>query len=286
MARPSKTIDEYSFAARPLLFSYGTQQCGIATGFFWKHGAQVFLVTNWHNVTGLDPSSGQPIHSQGCRPTNFEVSFFSVAGDNTFAIRSFDLYSNGKPRWLVHHEHGKLADVVAMPVKVPDGHTAHPINTLSHQDMKIRVGHDLFILGFPFATTIFDRGGVPTWKRASLASEPEWQMASEVYSLVDTASRSGMSGAPVIRRTFSSTELKDGTYRIGGASKFFGIYAGRIVSSNKEDLQLGRVYERDIVEEVVTFGVPDTSAEEPPGAEKKTKLISSQHLSSANTMEL
>ncbi len=283
----TKTIDEYSFAARPALFCYGNQGLGVATVFFWSCGESIYLITNWHNVTGVNPITGENIHRHGGRPTNLEVAFLSANKTVDYQLRSFQLYDEKEvPFWKVHKEHGRNVDVIALPIKVPDGYSSFPINEIQERPLKIRVGHELFILGFPFSTSIFDRGGIPIWKRASLASEPEWVLSSEQYNLVDTASRPGMSGAPVVRRAFSGAELDNGQISLSGGSRFFGVYAGRLTSSSKEDAQLGRVFERKLVEEIVSDGVREADWQKPPGDTEKKKLISLEKLDNAGSIKL
>lgn len=268
-------VDEYSLSARAALFCFGDQGLGIGTVFFWEHNSITYLVTNWHNATGINPITGANIHDQGGKPTNFEVSILRADGSATFDVRSYELYdADDKPMWLIHPEHGRSVDVVAMPLLLPPGTDVRPINKIKERPLKFRVGHDLFVLGFPFSRTIFDRGGMPTWKRASLASEPSLTLASELYCLVDTATRPGMSGSPVIRRAYSGAEHEDGSISLSGGSRFFGIYAGRVAGPNTSDAQLGRVYERKLLEQIIVGNVRDKGVEKPPGSVTKVGLTS------------
>ncbi len=286
-AKVTKTIDPYSFAARPALFCFGNQGLGVATVFFWYNNKVVYLITNWHNVTGVNPITNQNIHQLGGRPTKLEVTFLNANQTADYQLKSVQLFDDrGVPLWKVHKEHNRRVDVVALPIKVPEGYSSFPINEVQELPLKIRVGHELFVIGFPFFTSIFDRGGLPIWKRASLASEPEWVLSSELYNLVDTASRPGMSGSPVVRRAFSGAELDNGSIGMSGGSRFFGVYAGRMVSYSSEDAQLGRVYERRLVEEIVSDGVRDTAWEKPPGANENEELISLRQLDQADSIKL
>ena len=282
----TKTIDEYSFAAKPALFCNANVGLAIGTVFFWSGNGMTYLVTNWHNVTGRNPQTGIAL-SQAGRPTRFEVSYLKADNTANFVLQSYRLYDKaGLPLWLVHPEHGPLVDVVALPIEVPQGFNPHPINTLSSAPLKIRVGHDLFVLGFPFAKSVFDGGGLPIWKRGSLASEPDWMIASQMYSLVDTASRQGMSGAPVVRRAYSGAELENGEIHMGGATSFYGVYAGRLHTSDSNDAQLGRVYGRKLLEEIISAGVRDTKTEMPFEPEFTEELVSLKALSSAGSIAL
>jgi len=276
----TKTIDEYSFAARPTAFCYANQCLAMGTVFFWYEADQTYLITNWHNVAGINPATGQCMRTDANRPTRFETSLFLADGTANFRIQSYKLYdTHGQPLWRVHAEHGSRVDVVALPIEIPRDCTAHPINRLPViNDLKLRVGHDLFILGFPFSQTIFDWAGLPIWKRGSLATEPSMVQASQLYMLVDTASRQGMSGAPVIRRAHSGAERENGSMSLSGGSRFVGVYAGRLTTLDPNDAQLGRVYERQLVEEIVKHGVRDTTVEIPIEPDQPEELVSLQRI--------
>lgn len=62
--------------------------------------------------------------------------------------------------------------------------------------MLLRVATDVFVLGYPKG--ISGGGEFPIWKRASIATEPDIQLGTLPKMLVDTATREGMLGAPVI----------------------------------------------------------------------------------------
>jgi hypothetical protein len=110
----------------------------------------------------------------------------------------------------------------------------------------------LFILGYPFGRKGY---GMPVWKQGSFASEPFMAPTFDRYLIVDTASRPGMSGSPVIQRVHGIVEFDDG--RRGppngdGACRFVGIYSGRFHTNDSTDAQLGRVWPARLVEEVVS----------------------------------
>ena len=57
-------------------------------------------------------------------------------------------------------------------------------------------GDDCFVLGYP---KNIDAGlDLPLWKRASIASEPSIDHGGLPRLLIDTATRKGMSGAPIV----------------------------------------------------------------------------------------
>ena len=80
--------------------------------------------------------------------------------------------------------------------------------------------------------------------------------------------------------------MEDGKIGLGGATKFFGVYAGRVVSRDANDAQLGRVYERKLVEEIVHNGIRDTEWEKPPGEDPKKALVSLAAMKDGNSITL
>jgi hypothetical protein len=132
----------------------------------------------------------------------------------------------------------------------------YPVNSLASSNLRLQIGMDVFILGYPFGAP---PPGFPVWKRGSIASEPELTQLTTDYMLVDTASRAGMSGSPVIRRSWGTHLLDNGTKVDDGqtATRFVGIYSGRLHTALRIDAQLGIVWPRRIIEEIIAGGRRD-----------------------------
>jgi hypothetical protein len=114
--------------------------------------------------------------------------------------------ANNAPLWLVHPKHKNQVDVVAVPIQNYSDVDMYAINQLPQIDLLVQIGSDVFILGFPFG---IGPGGFPIWKRGSIASEPDLSGITQVHIFVDTASRPGMSGSPVIRRSWNTHTRAD-----------------------------------------------------------------------------
>lgn len=229
----------------------------MGTGFVWEKDGQHFLVTNWHNVTGRNPKTGLCLSKKGGVPNRIQGVFHTNWEANERTTMTFDLYDqDGRPLWQVHPQFGNKIDVVALPVEVPAAEL-HPINHVHTVPARTPVGTDVFVLGFPFG---LGAAGFPIWKRASIASEPEATAAEHHYILVDTASREGMSGAPVIMRTLNAWTNETGATILGSgvATVFVGVYSGRLAVADALDAQLGIVWPKHYVEEVVAGGIRDT----------------------------
>jgi len=163
----------------------------------------------------------------------------------------------GNPVWLIHTVHGRSVDVVAIPLPAPPDHLHfRPINVMSSDPLQVSVGMDVFILGYPFG---YQAPGYPVWKRGSIASEPQLAPLTHRYMLVDSASRPGMSGAPVIQRSWGNHMLDNGGVAMGpgSATRFLGVYSGRLHTNDPNDPQLARVWPQSLLEEIIQVPTRD-----------------------------
>jgi hypothetical protein len=125
----------------------------------------------------------------------------------------------------------------------------------------LSMGSDAFILGYPFGISL---GTFPIWKRGSIATEPDLAGAAgnPHFFLLDTASRPGMSGSPVILRTVSAAAMERGnlTLSTGTNTRLIGVYSGRLPANEPLDAQLGMVWPISLAEEIVAHGILDADA--------------------------
>ncbi|HEY1979125.1 MAG TPA: hypothetical protein VGH13_03490 [Xanthobacteraceae bacterium] len=123
------------------------------TGFFYKSDNETFLVTNWHNVTGVNPLTGQALHAQGLLPNLLRIYYKQWADMTRTVIRShhldLPLYNNDTPVWFEHSTRSNV-DVVAIPLSLDsfENFANEHINTVD-QEMRLEVcaGMDCFIQG-------------------------------------------------------------------------------------------------------------------------------------------
>jgi trypsin-like peptidase len=253
------TIDPYSVAAIPVEMLFNATNLSLGTAFVWTQSGQFYLITNWHNVSGKDPNTGQHLSKTAAEPNQLRVWFVRKNNLGNRVAKMIPIRdASGKPLWLVHPTHGKQIDVVAIPLKeVQSDVDPHPINAMPSDDLDIQVGMDVFILGYPFG---LGAGGFPVWKRGSIASEPELVPAAQLHVFVDSASRPGMSGSPVIRRSWGTHLLVGNNIAVGQAkaTKFVGVYSGRIATADPLDAQLGLTWPAAFVSEIVSGGMIDS----------------------------
>jgi hypothetical protein len=211
-------IDQFSLTTTPVEQFFNNTLLGGATGFVWSNSGKYYLITNWHVVTCRIFPTREYIKSHGGRPNMLRVLF--NFGQQIFEKQRYDIKirdDDDKPLWLAHP--GRNVDIAVIPLHLTDDQrmlvNLRPINELTVTGLAVYVGMDVFILGDPFG------GGPPAypiWKRGSIASEPDLVRLTTDYLLVDTASRPGMSGAPVILRSWGRSRHKERSDRRRHAS--------------------------------------------------------------------
>lgn len=261
------SISPPSFSTHYLrMISFGSDEIlSTGTGFIYEYKNEFFLITNGHNITRTNPeqtkrltkSAGFPVkiktktrmgtndYPEACLLTNFiEIPLYS---DTSFE----------KPLWFVHPDKSYLIDVIAISIgykdKITDLVKFFPINKYSfNEEYYPQIADDVFILGYPFNIT--DNEELPIWKRGTIATEPVLDIDNLPKLYIDTASRSGMSGSPVImQRTgyHSLTGNFDDNTILGRIRNFIGVYSGRIGADSEFKAQLGIVWKKDVIEEII-----------------------------------
>jgi len=307
------------------------------TGFLYLHEGQHYLITAWHNVTGRDFVTKQPLGAGGWTPERLhlvlQLEGFSDqegwAGRLDFATRLYLDEAEMDPIWLVDAEQGSRLDIVAIPLRsfarkelvederdrelitevidkldgkqefVDLSFTDRPARLFAHCDPclenPITVAQDIFVIGFPEALTA--GSGTPIWKRGTVASEPYLTIEDRPCFLIDSATKNGLSGSPVVAKFENPavrvlpTETTKGGMLVGHQSEFgfCGLYTSRLpeparvhellgdpneltkLLSNPEKssrlladavsrAQLGVVWSRHSIESVVSNGVPGLPA--------------------------
>ena len=250
-------IDEYSLTAIPLTMLCNDKEIGTATGFFHKSGDKFWIISNWHVFSGRNPITGQSLRKDAALPDairlwlHIENKMGSVAQQKVALVDAA-----GEPIWR-QHKRGQDYDVAVLRVgTLPKGCIAYDLpRPRETGDMGIKIGMDAYILGFPKG--IANNKILPIWKRGSIASEPELPHDDKPLFLLDTATREGMSGAPVLLRTFGGYHSTDGNQNlvVGASTRFVGIYSGRYVADDEFGAQLGRVWHRSVIDQVIADGV-------------------------------
>lgn len=228
-----------------------------ASGFFWRHESERYLITNWHNATGRNSFNGTYIGTFA--PSHFELfymTYLRTAPERT-QVRTHNtelsLLYNESPLWR-EHPCGSSVDAIAL--RVPED--ANELNTIFVNEMdfenrwQAKPGDECFIVGYPEGMS--GPLGTPIHKRASVASEPNASEMANEPILVDTLGNPGLSGSPVFARGSGifnpglSNELQPDTL-FGTWETFLGMYCGRIGDMGL-GVQLGRVVSRKRIYEI------------------------------------
>lgn len=252
-------IDPWSFTSIPIEMYSDETKLSHGTAFFYKKKNKTYLITNFHNLSGINPNNGKLLDPSGRTPTKIT---FSVCKNNTESLlcsieeKECKLYEENNRLW-VSNKNEKI-DIALLEVDIPKDCFVSPINEMVQcEDMHIGIGMDVFVLGFP--QKMYTQQ-IPIWKRASIASEYSMSIDDMPKLLIDAATYKGMSGAPVIMRSNGSYRTNDGNAAMifGSPSfptKFLGIYSGRYLLEDDDNkphqAQLGIVWKKELIEEML-----------------------------------
>ena len=80
------------------------------------------------------------------------------------------------------------------------------------------------------------------------------------YYLVDTASRPGMSGAPVILQNWTNDFVEGSIRAINDkpATNLIGVYSGRLSTKDPSDAQIGMVWHESYIRDIIGCNTRDT----------------------------
>ncbi|MGP1229116.1 hypothetical protein, partial [Serratia sp. CY38905] len=99
-----------------------------ATAFFYCFNEEIYLITNWHNVTGRNSLTGKPLDTINLSVPNLMALYLPKrieAVGNSFYLSwrnvlKLNLYEedNGEyaPVWFEHPNHENKVDIIAIPV--------------------------------------------------------------------------------------------------------------------------------------------------------------------------
>ena len=257
-------IDPISYSSIPveMVFSKTNQTLATGTAFIYESNNKNYLITNWHNVTGLNPLTMEALGNHGGVP---DLLCFKLQTQKEPSIKwetfKISLYDNeNRAVWLVHPNLRERVDVIAIQIPEDVIGIIRPINKIRFDEFELRVSDEVFVLGFPYSIT--GGGALPIWKRGSIASEPDIDYENLPKFYIDTASRPGMSGSPVIFRRFGINGTEDGVLRIsstiGEIRGFVGIYSGRITGTSQFEAQLGVVWKKEVIEQIIDGKLRDS----------------------------
>lgn len=267
-------ISQISLTSAPIQLYFDDQLLGTATGCFRKIGNKWILITAWHNLSGRHRWKMETLRKDGGVPNKIVFHGYRFKHTVDRKISLLDGFAswvqplndlNGVPLWKIHPDKALGCDVAVLDCYMPQQVDDVEVGFMSPldqdaSDMALHAGSNLFILGYPFGVEPF-----PTWKRATVASEPTLMNKKPISFLsVDTATRQGLSGAPVFTYEASTYRTENGgsTMGQGPFHRFIGLYTGRRPSVQGDDAQVGIVWSKEQIEQIITDGIPDLPGHE------------------------
>jgi hypothetical protein len=241
-------IDEFSLKSLYLELYRGEQRVGVATGFIVKKNDSDYLITNWHVITGRNPSNNQPIHSNAVVDPNVLKIWFHGLNLGTWIRKDVQIVSPaGNKNWL-EHERGREIDVVAVALETPRDVTIYDMDlALADFDLMLYPSEAVSIIGFPKGLT--STGKLPIWKTGHIASDIDFDWNNKPVFLIDATTKGGMSGSPVIAKRVSIYQTSRGN-SIGNAVRFLGVYSGREIGES--GIEVGLVWKPKVISEILS----------------------------------
>lgn len=194
--RAAPTVDALLLTTtRIATFAY-SQALTSASGFFYRAGGRLFLVTNRHVFA--DPASGH-------HPDRIEIGLHTDLRDLTRHVTiSLPLHRDGLRQWREATDSGGTVDVAVLEVRAESLPPGAVLQAFEHDHLEMRgedvgIGDVLTIPGFPlgFHDTIHH---LAVARSASMASAYGVRFQQLGYFLTDARTHRGSSGSSVVRR--------------------------------------------------------------------------------------
>jgi S1-C subfamily serine protease len=222
-------IDPLSVISLSIEPFFNETNLGTGTGFIIERDGRHYLVTNWHVVSGLNPVTKKPIAAHGGVPNKLIVWHHQQGNFGVWITVAYELlHPDGSPRWKEKvFPNGDMYDVVLLEIPVIPETTHYTLDlSLASSDVTIFPSEPVSIIGFPFGKA--SAGKFPVWKTGNIASDLDLNYDDKPIFLIDTTTKPGMSGSPVIAKRVGSYQSTNAAMTIGSINRFMGIYSGRI----------------------------------------------------------
>ena len=268
------SVDPASLMTSPVVLMNGAREVSQGTGFFFASTLPdgtpdtVFLVTNYHVVTGHAPGTNATRGGDRIRFSLHEDPE-DLSKNRGIELRLYD--EQDLPIWVASND-VPAADVVLVPLpRASYAGIRLFVFTEAHTrgDIRLRPTSGATLLGYPYG--FYDTlHRLPVWKTGHIASEPSVDFEGRPVFLVDVSAFPGMSGSPVLAVANGIYESEDGVMRSGRVLKLLGIFssmpvarrAGRVDASDpaarpapiETSLQLGYVWKAALIADLARGG--------------------------------
>ncbi|MDZ5447920.1 serine protease [Micromonospora sp. 4G57] len=238
--------------------SPGGEPLSGATGFVvTRADGTDFLLTARHVLTGRHDETKQIMHSSGATPEKVRIYHYGALMTVPEVITQ-DLYDDDGDQVFIEDPSMvdvETADVVALPLSRPRYGAIVRSYELPPTAEPPSVTAPVWIVGYP-AGSRRDGHELAVWSRGSVATDPVSTWHGDRF-LVDSRTRPGQSGAPVISFVSAHSSFSpDGQVRHDFADSWtlLGLYSGRLYNGNKESSDLGSVWTVSAIRRIL-YGV-------------------------------
>lgn len=246
------TVHHPSAMALHLTMSDLAGPISTGTGIVLSVGETNWLVTAGHNFTGEHPGTGERLNASGRRPTEVGIrsTWFDTLGQWTTVSRQL-VDEEREPLWVEHPSLGRRVDVVALRLdEWPNTATLYPLAIEAPGLAHLTVADDVSIIGYPFGITGGE--GFPIWSRGTIATELDFDHDALPMFLIDSRTRPGQSGSPVMWYSSHGMIPVEGGWQLNDGTAppltLLGIYSGRI----NDQSDLGRVFTVSAVRDMLS----------------------------------
>ncbi|WP_457256407.1 trypsin-like peptidase domain-containing protein [Pedococcus sp. P5_B7] len=251
------TIQRPSVASVLIQMSWNDNELATGTGFVVLASGTPYLITNRHNLSGRRSDNDSLLSSRGVTPDAVTIVHNGAQLGTWIAVKEPLVSTSEEPLWLEHPVHGKAVDVVALRLTNRAGVTTYEYDPWDEsQDVAVVASQDVSIVGFPFGIT--GGGSFGVWTRGAIATEPEVDFGGLPCFLIDSRTRPGQSGSPVLFHSAAGlVPMRDGGSAMysGPVTKLLGVYSGRI----NEQSDLGFVWKTQVIREILSAATPGTA---------------------------
>jgi len=221
-------LNPLSLTTTPIELYKNNQLSFRGTGFYylsqWNNTSCVFLVTNYHVITGNEPNN------RDLKPQGDSIIFYYHidAKDPCVVVGiKIPLFTKSKKQiWIEHSNKG--IDIALIPItfslpvppewKVVD-------KSLMEADLDISPSDIVTLIGYP-RMYLDEKNALPIYKTGNIASEYSYDFNGEPCFIIDISAFEGNSGSPVFSIQKNAQIVSD---RIiikapGSSTKFLGVY--------------------------------------------------------------
>lgn len=223
---------------------FGETHLAWASGFVLTDGANSFLVTNRHVVTGRHQESGEVLHRQGGLPDNLQVRLFPRGPSIPLEL----VDGLGRLAWFEHPVGGPNYDIAGLhfQVRLNMFHLGEITRSIA-----LGQAETVSVVGYPAGALGANDEAI--WATGFLASSIDATYAGLPVFLIDCRTCPGQSGAPVWAYRPDLVRTLDGGMITNGRphAEFLGLYSGRI----REGTDIGMVWKAATVREMCVAAV-------------------------------